>query len=91
MDAASRVIVRNIGALESRRPRRFALIMRVTPIVEFIAAEPGMAARLLAEHVDDGAGRCRVCSSGAQAGRHIWPCALRGLAMQARELARDGR
>jgi hypothetical protein len=34
-------------------------------IVEFIAGEPGMAQRMLAEHVDDGTGHCRICTEGA--------------------------
>ncbi len=59
------------------------------PIVQYIAAEPGMAARILAEHRDDGSGRCRVCSSGPQAARKIWPCPLNGLATQANELGRQ--
>jgi hypothetical protein len=46
------------------------------PIVVFIAAQQGMAARLIAEHADDGTGRCRVCSAGAQGGHHRWPCQL---------------
>jgi hypothetical protein len=48
----------------------------IGPIVEFIAREPGMAARLLAEHSDDGTGRCRLCPSGPQAARKIWPCPI---------------
>jgi hypothetical protein len=35
-----------------------------------------MAKRLLAEHRDDGSGRCRVCLSGPQAARKVWPCPL---------------
>ncbi len=48
----------------------------VGSIVQFIASEPGMAKRLLAEHRDDGSGRCRVCLSGPQAARKVWPCPL---------------
>jgi hypothetical protein len=59
------------------------------PIVELIAGEPGMAARMLAEHTDDGSGHCRVC--GPQAARQVWPCPLLGLATRASELVRDGR
>ncbi len=32
------------------------------------------AAALLAQHVEDGTGHCRVCSSGAQSGRSRGPC-----------------
>jgi hypothetical protein len=63
--------------------------MTVHPLVVFIAAEPGLAERLLAVHVDDGSGRCRVCSSGAQSGRNAWPCTIHGLAGRAKELDGD--
>lgn len=46
------------------------------PIVELILSEPGMAERLLAEHADDGSGRCRCCSGGNQTPRFPWPCTL---------------
>lgn len=39
-------------------------------------SQPVVIERLLAEHVDDGTGRCQICSSGPQAARKIWPCAL---------------
>lgn len=57
-----------------------------TPIVEFIAGEPGMAERLLAAHVDDDTGHCRVCSAGPQAGRKVWPCPIHVLALNASRL-----
>jgi hypothetical protein len=88
MDAASPVIARGTSALGTGARRRFA--RRVTNggpprglIVAFIAGEPGMAERMLAEHRDDGTGHCRVCTEGAQAGRKVWPCPLHGLAEQA--------
>lgn len=56
-------------------------------LVALIAAEPGMAERLLAEHADDGTGRCRVCSAGAQTGRYRHPCAIR---LAADEVRRGG-
>jgi hypothetical protein len=40
----------------------------------FLDLEPAAAAKLLAEHVDDGRGYCRVCTLGAQHGNHHWPC-----------------
>ncbi len=48
----------------------------VDPLVALIRSQPGMAERLLAEHADDGRGRCRVCSAGGQTGRFRWPCTL---------------
>lgn len=44
------------------------------PLVTLITSEPGMADRLLAQHVDDGTGRCTVCTGGSQSGRLAWPC-----------------
>ena len=55
----------------------------VNPLVVLIRSQPGMADRLLAEHADDGSGRCRVCSSGAQSGRYQWPCAIQQAATEA--------
>lgn len=46
------------------------------PLIELILSEPGMAERLLAEHADDGSGRCRCCSGGSQTARFSWPCTL---------------
>ena len=57
----------------------FAVLFRLQPLV---------IERLLAEHTDDGTGHCRVCTSGAQTGRQLWPCLLRGLAEQASTLAK---
>jgi hypothetical protein len=48
----------------------------VNPLVVLIRSQPGMAERLLAEHADDGSGRCRVCSAGALTGRYRFPCAI---------------
>jgi hypothetical protein len=44
------------------------------PLLTLIASETGMAERLLAQHVDDGTGRCAVCTRGSQTGRLAWPC-----------------
>jgi hypothetical protein len=46
-------------------------------LIALIIARPGMAARLIAEHTDDGTGHCRVCSAGGQSGRYVYPCAIR--------------
>jgi hypothetical protein len=61
------------------------------PIVVFIAAEPGAAARLLAAHVNDGTDHCRACVRNEQGARAAWPCPLHGLAAQALDLARPWR
>jgi hypothetical protein len=55
------------------------------PLVALIQAEPGMAQRLLRAHADDGTGRCRICSTGAQTGRFQWPCTIHKRARQAHE------
>ncbi|MGH3586669.1 MAG: hypothetical protein ACRDQ0_10135 [Pseudonocardia sp.] len=34
----------------------------------------GMADAVIRQHADDGTGHCRVCTTGAQAGRYRWPC-----------------
>jgi hypothetical protein len=60
------------------------------PIVEFIAAEPGLADRLLALHIDDGTGHCRACSIG-QAGYLRWPCQIHILATRARATGGSNR
>ena len=66
---------------------RFVTTVEPDPIVVFIADQPGLAARLIAAHADDGTGRCRVCSGGAQAGRHRWPCQLHHYARRAQQQA----
>jgi hypothetical protein len=38
---------------------------------------------LLARHVDDGNGHCRVCSLGAQRGFQTWPCSIYSAAVLA--------
>ncbi len=62
----------------------------MNPLVQMILGQPGMAARLIAEHVDDGNGRCAGCPVGGQRGHHSWPCTLRQAAVEAekREQAR---
>jgi hypothetical protein len=60
----------------------------MSPLVQMILSQPGMAARLIAEHVDDGSGRCRGCPVGGQRGRHSWPCTLRRAAEEAQRLER---
>ena len=61
------------------------------PLVVLIQAEPGMAQRLLRAHADDGTGRCRTCSTGAQTGRFQWPCTIHKRAHQAHETSGAAR
>ncbi|WP_219414369.1 hypothetical protein [Pseudonocardia nigra] len=57
----------------------------MNPLVALIVSQPGMVDRLLEQHVDDGTGRCLVCSGGAQSGRHAWPCTIHEYARRAFE------
>lgn len=59
----------------------------MNPLVALIQSQPGMADRLLADHTDDGTGRCRRCSAGGQTGRYQWPCAIHRSATQAHTAA----
>jgi hypothetical protein len=47
------------------------------PLVALIMSQPLMADRLEAQHADDGTGRCRSCSGGAQTGHFQYPCDIR--------------
>ena len=60
-------------------------------LVVLIWSQPGMAERLLVEHADDGSGRCRICSSGAQTGRYRWPCTIHRCASRAVRAHEDCR
>lgn len=53
----------------------------------------GLAGRLVAEHVDDGRGRCARCALGAQRGFHTWPCTIyrAAVAAQSGDAARHDR
>lgn len=55
-------------------------------LVEVISRCGDLAARLVHLHVDDGSGRCVVCSAGAQSARYVYPCAIRCLATRALHL-----
>jgi hypothetical protein len=59
----------------------------VHPLIEFIVRNPGLAERLLAEHVQDGSGRCRVCADSVATGRRTWPCQLYQYARAAQRVA----
>jgi hypothetical protein len=58
--------------------------MASDPLQEFLF-RGNRAARLLTEHVNDGTGRCSVCSQGGQAGHVRWPCQLATAARRAAE------
>ena len=62
----------------------------MTPLVELIVSQPGLAQRLLAHHADDGKGRCRLCTLGAQTGHHRFPCTIHVAATHASEVERLG-
>ncbi|HEY0640530.1 MAG TPA: hypothetical protein VGD67_23115 [Pseudonocardiaceae bacterium] len=55
----------------------------IAALAVFLTGQPTAVARLLADHVDDGRGYCRVCSVGAQRGNHTWPCSLHAAATAA--------
>lgn len=57
-------------------------------LAEVLAAMPDTYRRILAEHADDGHGKCAACTEGGT-GRHTtaWPCAVRKLAVLARDIA----
>ena len=57
-----------------------------TALVEFLLGQPTAIASLLGAHTDDGSGRCRVCTAGAQRGYLPWPCTLHTAARHAGEL-----
>jgi hypothetical protein len=52
-------------------------------IAQLIADRPAAVMDLLARHVDDGNGHCRVCSLGAQRGFQTWPCTIYSAAVLA--------
>jgi hypothetical protein len=53
-------------------------------LVAAVAAMPEVAARLLADHVDDGTGRCRGCTRGGCGTPSArFPCTLSALAAEA--------
>jgi hypothetical protein len=61
----------------------------VSPLVQFIVNNPGLADALIAQHVDDGSGYCRSCALGAQRGFHKYPCDIRRTAERARQIERN--
>lgn len=61
----------------------------VSPLVQFIVNNPGLADALIAQHVDDGRGYCRACALGAQRGYQRFRCDIRRTADRAREIERS--
>ena len=84
--------IRHVTDLRRAAPgghaREQTAVEPMSPLVQMILSQPGMAARLMAEHADDGSGRCRGCPVGGQRGRHAWPCTLRRAADEADRLER---
>jgi hypothetical protein len=64
--------------------------MTVSPLTAFLISQPDVAAKLLAQHVNDGHGRCRVCTVGGQHGHMPWPCTLYASALHAMQII-EGR
>jgi len=62
----------------------------MNPLVEFMLLNPGLADRLIAEHVDDGRRYCRMCALGAQRGYFRFPCDIRLTADKAKEFESRG-
>jgi hypothetical protein len=50
--------------------------MSLDALVAFLVDQPTAIGRLLADHVDDGRGRCRTCTAGGQHGFLAWPCTI---------------
>ena len=57
----------------------------MSPLVDAIASIPGLAAKLMAQHRDDGTGHCVRCPIGGQAGWKVWPCNLYTIAESAEQ------
>jgi hypothetical protein len=53
-------------------------------LIIFLIGQPTAVGRLLADHVDDGTGRCRRCGSRAVGDRVPWPCTIHTAAKTAR-------
>lgn len=61
-------------------------------LVAFLARQPTAVVALLAAHVDDGTGKCRMCGARASGDRMPWPCTIYQAAVQARsQQGRRGR
>jgi hypothetical protein len=61
----------------------------IPPLVALFMSQPSMIERLDPEHVDDGTGHCRSCSSGGQSGRGVYPCSIRNNLDDARRRLAD--
>jgi len=56
-----------------------------SPLVESLARQRALVDRVLAEHVDDGNGRCTACPRSGRPEWQHWPCRLHSLATLAHE------
>lgn len=61
----------------------------IAALVVLIAGQPGMAIRMLADHADDGSGRCRGCRWHDRPAARF-PCVLRVHAEAADQLRATG-
>jgi hypothetical protein len=71
-------------------PRDPAALVSVSELALVVVECEGVAARLMAAHVDDGRGHCRGCWL-PQAPPPIWPCTLFAVGREARKLDRVRR
>jgi hypothetical protein len=53
--------------------------------------QPAAVEQLLAQHVDDGTGHCRVCTAGGQTGHYRHPCVIQLAAEEARASGWSGK
>jgi hypothetical protein len=62
--------------------------MSADALAAFLVEQPTAIRRLLAEHVDDGGGHCRACTTGGQHGFLSWPCTIHSAASKAAQIRR---
>ncbi len=55
-------------------------------LVILMMNNPNMPDDLVRQHANDGNGRCRLCTAGAQTGRYVWPCQTYRAAARAADL-----
>lgn len=79
------------GELASRTAHGTMSDPPLSPLAAFLTGDHVATTTLLAQHVDDGRGRCRVCTIGAQRGHVTWPCTLFTAATAARAVRRRSR
>lgn len=72
------------GAVLDVRWRQCSAMITINELTTFVAAEVGLADRILAAHVTDDHDRCRACPNGA-AVNLPWPCQLQQAATAVQE------